>query len=70
MADRCSGKLFDPRCAVLLADMASGAMAPDMIPTMIEQGYRAICVCFDLWGFAGLIKGGLDKAKEYAQDAN
>ncbi|KAL3420405.1 aldolase citrate lyase family protein [Phlyctema vagabunda] len=43
------------------------AMAPEMIPHLIKQGYRAICVGFDTAGLARFFKGGLDTAKQLAQ---
>ncbi|KAI1839848.1 hypothetical protein JX265_009926 [Neoarthrinium moseri] len=46
-----------------------GAMAPEMIPMMIQQGYRAIAVTFDVWGFANMVHSNLQKAKEIAQQA-
>jgi 4-hydroxy-2-oxoheptanedioate aldolase len=42
-------------------------MAPEMIPGMIEQGYRAIAVAFDVWGFANLVNSGIQQGREYAQ---
>jgi 4-hydroxy-2-oxoheptanedioate aldolase len=40
-----------------------------MIPGMIQQGFRAIAVAFDVWGFANLVDGGIKKGKEFAQQA-
>jgi 4-hydroxy-2-oxoheptanedioate aldolase len=40
-----------------------------MIPGMIEQGYRAIAVAFDVWGFANLVHGGLQAGRAFAQQA-
>ncbi|KAI0121756.1 Pyruvate/Phosphoenolpyruvate kinase-like domain-containing protein [Xylariales sp. AK1849] len=45
------------------------AMSLDMVPMMIQQGYRAIAVAFDAWGLANLIHGSLVKAKECVQQA-
>jgi 4-hydroxy-2-oxoheptanedioate aldolase len=38
-----------------------------MIPGMIQQGFRAIAVAFDVWGFANLVDGGIKKGREFAQ---
>jgi len=46
------------------------AMALEMIPMMIQQGYRAIAVAFDVWGFANLVHGNLKQAKEFAAQAS
>lgn len=43
------------------------AMAPEMIPMMIKQGYKAIAVAFDLWGLANLVNTGINKGREYAK---
>lgn len=45
----------------------SAAMSLDMVPMMIQQGYRAIAVAFDMWGFANLCHGSLEKAKAFAR---
>lgn len=34
---------------------------------MIQQGFRAIAVAFDVWGFANLVDGGVKKGREFAQ---
>lgn len=34
---------------------------------MIQQGFRAIAVAFDVWGFANLVDGGIRKGREFAQ---
>lgn len=44
----------------------SAALAVQAIPSMIEQGYRAIAVAFDLWGFSNMVKDKLNQAAEYA----
>lgn len=48
------------------ANSNSAALSVHMIPSMIEQGYRAIAVAFDLWGFSNMVKEKLDQATEYA----
>jgi len=40
-----------------------------MIPMMIQQGYRAIAVTFDLWGLANLVHGSLAQGREFAKQA-
>ncbi len=42
-------------------------MSSEMIPMMIEQGYRAIAVTFDVWGFANMVNDGVKNAKAVAQ---
>ncbi|KAH8585704.1 Pyruvate/Phosphoenolpyruvate kinase-like domain-containing protein [Bisporella sp. PMI_857] len=43
------------------------AMTPEMIPILIKQGYRVICVDFDTAGLARFFKSGPGNAKELAQ---
>lgn len=38
-----------------------------MVPMMIGQGYAAIAVAFDLWGLAGLVKDGMNNARELVE---
>lgn len=38
-----------------------------MVPMMIQQGFRAIAVQFDVWGFSKLIHGSLTQARDAAQ---
>ncbi|KAH6714236.1 Pyruvate/Phosphoenolpyruvate kinase-like domain-containing protein [Leptodontidium sp. 2 PMI_412] len=45
------------------------AMSMDMVPMMIQQGYRAIAVAFDMWGLSNLVHGSIAKGREYAQAA-
>ena len=40
-----------------------------MVPMMIQQGYRAIAVAFDMWGLSNLVHGSIAKGREYAQAA-
>lgn len=40
-----------------------GAQSPAMIPMMIQQGYAAIAVTFDVWGLAGLVNDGMKAAR-------
>ncbi|KAH8760630.1 Pyruvate/Phosphoenolpyruvate kinase-like domain-containing protein [Hyaloscypha sp. PMI_1271] len=47
--------------------LMGAALAPEMIPGMIQQGFRAIAVAFDVWGFANLVDGGIKKGREFAQ---
>ena len=52
----------------------SGAMSVDMVPMLIQQGFRAIAVQFDVWGLSKLIHGSLAQAraaaKQVAAEAN
>lgn len=43
-----------------------GAMTLDMIPMLIENGMRAICVQFDVWGFSRLVASSLQTGREAA----
>lgn len=49
-------------------------MSVDMVPMLIQQGYRAIAVQFDVWGLSKLIHGSLTQAraaaKQVAAEAN
>lgn len=44
-------------------------MSPEMIPMMIQQGYRAIAVVFDVWGLANMVHGSLKQGRALAQQA-
>ena len=46
---------------------SSGAMTVDMVPQLIETGYRAIAVQFDVWGVARLMASSLEEARGFAQ---
>lgn len=39
-----------------------------MIPFMIQSGYRALAVTFDVWGLANLVKDGMNKARAFAEE--
>jgi hypothetical protein len=45
-------------------------MNPEMIPMLIQQGFRMIVVTFDVWGFSHFLHENLTKAREAAQKAN
>lgn len=45
----------------------SGAMSVDMVPMLIQQGFRAIAVQFDVWGLSKLIHGSLTQARAAAK---
>lgn len=45
----------------------SGALSVDMVPMLIQQGFRAIAVQFDVWGFSKLVHGSLTQARDAAQ---
>jgi 4-hydroxy-2-oxoheptanedioate aldolase len=34
-----------------------------MIPIMLQQGYKALAVTFDVWGVANMVKNGMDEAR-------
>lgn len=58
-----------------LTDLSdSGALSVDMVPMLIQQGFRAIAVQFDVWGLSKLIHGSLTQAraaaKQVASEAN
>lgn len=40
-----------------------------MIPMMIDQGYRAVVVLFDLWGITHMVHGALEKGRAFAQQS-
>jgi hypothetical protein len=40
----------------------------DMIPMMVQSGYRAICTVFDVWGIAAMVHGSLATAREFVQE--
>lgn len=52
----------------------SGALSVDMVPMLIQQGFRAIAVQFDVWGLSKLVHGSLAQArtaaKQVAAEAN
>jgi 4-hydroxy-2-oxoheptanedioate aldolase len=45
----------------------SGALNVEMVPMLIQQGFRAIAVQFDVWGLSKLIHGSLTQARAAAQ---
>ncbi|KAF5003960.1 hypothetical protein FDECE_9523 [Fusarium decemcellulare] len=47
--------------------LLGGAMSPEMLPLMIEQGYRLISMTMDTWGLAHLIQGSMKQGREAAQ---
>jgi 4-hydroxy-2-oxoheptanedioate aldolase len=34
-----------------------------MIPIMLQQGYTALAVAFDVWGMANMVKDGMEEAR-------
>jgi 4-hydroxy-2-oxoheptanedioate aldolase len=44
-----------------------GALSIEMVPMLIQQGFRAIVVQFDVWGLAKLIHGSLGQARTAAK---
>jgi hypothetical protein len=47
----------------------SAAREQSQIPGMIEQGFRAIVVFFDVWNIAGLVYANIAEGRQYAQEA-
>lgn len=45
-----------------------GAMSPEMIPMLMQSGYRAIAVQFDVWGFTRMVEGALVSGRDMAKD--
>ena len=39
------------------------AQTVDMIPMLVQQGFAAIAVAFDVWGLAGLMADALKKGR-------
>lgn len=39
-----------------------------MVPMLIQQGFRAIAVQFDVWGLSKLIHGSLTQARAAAKE--
>jgi 4-hydroxy-2-oxoheptanedioate aldolase len=50
-----------------LTDVHRGALSIEMIPMLIQQGFRAIAVQFDVWGLSKLIHGSLVQARAAAK---
>lgn len=44
-----------------------GAISPEMIPTLIQTGTRAIAVQFDVWAFSRMVENSVNEAREYAK---
>lgn len=44
--------------------LVGGALAPEMIPMMVESGHRVVVTMFDVWGVANLAKSSVQNAKE------
>ncbi len=38
-----------------------------MVPMLLQQGFRAIAVQFDVWGLTRLIHGSLTQARGFAK---
>jgi hypothetical protein len=47
---------------------SSAALSIDQVPSMIEQGFGAIVVFFDVWGIAQTIYGNLQTGRAFAAD--
>jgi 4-hydroxy-2-oxoheptanedioate aldolase len=46
-----------------------GAMSIEQVPMLIQQGFRAIAVQFDVWGLTRLVHTSLKQGREYAKQA-
>jgi 4-hydroxy-2-oxoheptanedioate aldolase len=53
------GKLNAAAAAKYNLPIFGSAMSVNMVPTMIQTGFRAIAVQFDVWGFTKLIDGSV-----------
>ena len=42
----------------------SAAMAMAQVPSMIDQGFAAIAVVFDVWGIAGMVSSAMAEARK------
>jgi 4-hydroxy-2-oxoheptanedioate aldolase len=58
---------FNAAAAKYNLPIFGGAMAPEMIPMLIQSGYRAIAVEFDVWGFTRLVDSSIKAGREYAK---
>lgn len=45
-----------------------GAMSVEMIPMLIQNGYRAIAVQFDVWGFTRMVDAALVSGRQHAKE--
>lgn len=45
-----------------------GAMSTEMIPMLIQNGYRAIAVQFDVWGFTRMVDAALVSGRQHAKE--
>jgi 4-hydroxy-2-oxoheptanedioate aldolase len=43
-------------------------MTMDQTPMLLQQGYGAIFVAFDVWGIAHLVQGNLAQGRQYAAE--
>jgi 4-hydroxy-2-oxoheptanedioate aldolase len=44
-------------------------MSIEQVPMLIQQGFRAIAVQFDVWGLTRLVHTSLKQGREYATQA-
>jgi 4-hydroxy-2-oxoheptanedioate aldolase len=58
---------FNAAAAKYNLPIFGGAMAPEMIPMLIQSGYRAIAVQFDVWGFTRMVDSSIKAGREYAK---
>ncbi|KAF2663425.1 HpcH/HpaI aldolase [Microthyrium microscopicum] len=48
--------------------LMGAAQQLELIPMLLEQGYRLIITAFDVWNIAGMVYEGLAKGKQYVKD--
>lgn len=42
---------------------ARAAQTPEMISVLLQQGYKALAVVFDVWGVANMVDAGMKEAR-------
>lgn len=47
----------------MLTVCISAAQGAAMIPVMLQQGYKALAVTFDVWGVANMVNDGMNEAR-------
>lgn len=59
---------FNSTAAKYDLPIVGGAMTLDMVPVLIQNGTRAVCVQFDVWGISRLFADSLKKSWDYAKE--
>lgn len=54
----------------MLTESTRYAPRPEMIPMMIQQGFRIIFLLFDVWGTAGLLHDRMKAARASLEGAD